>query len=206
MDITNLGTLTYTPPDPHILLVAVRDLIVGNPERHDQEHWVSNVFQDMTRAHPDLATLRPFAAKNLPDEPQDDENPVCGTRACVAGWTVILGDDPRVKLNGDRGILLPDGTLTSYADRARTLLGITYPQGEYLFESLRSRDEVIEALDRLIADPSDEIWIDPITTLTVTVADSSGNVLYATDIEVVKNDDDNDPMVEEALNLAFYRH
>jgi hypothetical protein len=205
MDITNLGTLTYTPPDSHTLLIAVRDLVLENPERHDQEHWVSNVFGTMRGKRFDVTALRAFAVKGLPEEPQDDSNPVCGTRACVAGWTVILGDDPRVRLDGDIGIIFPDGKAGSYSERARELLGINDRQAEYLFDMNRTRDEVIGALNTLIDDPDAEIWHDPASELTVTVTDYRGTVLYSTDVEV--DDDDGDyGMVEAALDAAFHRH
>ncbi len=205
-DFTHLGTFTYVPPSPHDLLVAVHALIVEHPERHDQKNWIRNAFTSGVVSDSKMGELRQFAFKFLPEEPKDEDNPVCGTRACVAGWAVILGDDPGVKAYGSDLVRLPDGTTERYSVRAAKLLGLTYDQSAYLFSSDRTRSEVIEGLSRLIEDPSDKIWLSSTVSLTVSVTDPSGTVIYTTDVNVDPDPDDTYHEVDEALEVAYQRH
>lgn len=199
-DFSGLGTWTYTPPAPAVLLAAVRDLLVYNPDRHDQHHWVNNIFGS---AKGIVGDLRQYTTQELPDEAEDEDNPVCGTTACVAGWTVILGDDPRARIT-DYEVSF-SGRTTTVADRARELLGLTSEQSGWLFDAYRDRDDIIEALGRLIEDPQAEIWREPVTMFTVKVFDRTGAEVHSKDVEV-DQDDNVWEQVDNALSQVFESH
>ena len=129
--------------DPHELLIAVRNVIRDNPERHDQGTWIGNVWGD-TKAP--AATYRKYAMAPVPETPADTENPVCGTTACVAGWAVILGET-------NHRILQTWGLGTHIHERAMELLDLSDWQADYLFAGYLHRTDVLSYLDALIEDP-----------------------------------------------------
>ena len=134
----NLGTLTYTPPTPAELLRAIRPIVERDDGRWNQRQWVENVFNS-TFGGALLGDVRQYAGKPLPDEAEDPESPLCGTTGCTAGWAVMLGDDPRIRLLRDGYVRLLDGTRGSVSVRAATLLGLSDAQAGWLFDAFRSR-------------------------------------------------------------------
>jgi hypothetical protein len=203
-DYQNLGTLTYTPPERRELLAAVRTVLTDNPERHAQDGWSGNVFDDNLPLCETilLGELRPLAGAPVPDEPQDEDHPVCGTTGCCAGWAVFLGDDPRAKLQEGYMVILPDGTFSTVRERARKLLGLSDAQANWLFASERTREEIIAALDRLAEDPDAAIWDSSLVTYEVEVFDEHGMLVYLHAADVNSTDPE-DVMVAGALREAF---
>ena len=116
------------------LAERVRDQIVQHPESHNQKVWVQQTS--------------------------------CGTTACVAGWAVLLSGATVVLVNDllssgrvDREVQGFHECLPADGDRhapvpiyllAERLLGITSAQSDYLFDSHRTRPELLRALDNLI--------------------------------------------------------
>jgi hypothetical protein len=92
-----------------------------------------------------------FAAKVIPETPEDPNNPLCGTQACVAGWVVILGSPPGSYLTSNYAVL-PGGIRMGIGHYASRLLRLDEVQASYLFDANRTRDEVLEALEALIED------------------------------------------------------
>ncbi len=146
----------WTPLEGRDLLIAVRRIVGNNPERYNQESWISNVFRSAYVQRP-LPTLlvdmaRQFAYLPVPVTPADATRPVCGTTGCVAGWGAILGAPDGTQVNNG-SVFLPDGTDSSIWDYARERFGLDTMQASWLFEGNRTRDEVLEALDALIENP-----------------------------------------------------
>ena len=200
-------TDNYTPPAPHDLLIQVRDVILNNPERHNQGSWITNEFSyHVPRV--ELGILRRFAAKLLPEVPEDEDDPICGTQACVAGWAVILGDDPTARIFDTTAVTETDGTKVEFGYRARDLLGLDSIQAHWLFAADRTRDEVLDALNALIDNPATNLTELYYEDYTVTVTDSHGNQLYTTTVSVDTRTDDDDPddnPVEDVLYRAYQR-
>jgi len=153
-DLLKLGKFeadTWIPPEPHDLLIAVRAVIAGNPLRHRQGDWVTNLFGD-DDAGKKLRQIRENAL--VPPERGG-----CGTAGCAAGWGVFLGDDPRATLGPyTSGISYPDGRTLWVADRAAELMGLSEFQRFWLFGADRAPWEVLRGLARLIEDPAAAIW------------------------------------------------
>jgi hypothetical protein len=134
---------TYTRPSPHDLLVMVRDVIANRSWVYDQETWTDNAWGK---------TVGELRAYILRDEHPGSNS--CGTTGCVAGLAVMLGDDPRAKINSHGTVRLANGlSVRDIGRRAAELLDLTNIQGLWLFRASRTRDEVLAGLDMLIADP-----------------------------------------------------
>ena len=225
-DYENLGTWTYSgplddagdhlvpanpelviwnPPSAHDLLIAVREIIVDNPERHDQSRWAGNVFAD---AQGTLGAIRNLALTPIPDEPMDEASPVCGTTGCTAGWTVFLGDDPRATLTYSQNVMTPDGETCDIGYRARELLGLSREQSDYLFDGDRTREEVIDALDDLINNPDADLDGPREATYTVQVVDEDGDVVWERDCTVDHDhrSPDGHGEIDTALHHAYHAH
>lgn len=131
------------PGDEKILLtrVQVRDQIVDHPETHYQGSW--------------------WYRSKLSTTISGD----CGTRACVAGWAVVFAHPDAVFSDHKTDVRVPVmgtfGVLTSVSVRiemlARLSLGLTEDQADYLFDGLRSHDEVVDALNDLIEGREDDV-------------------------------------------------
>jgi hypothetical protein len=152
-----LGTyaLTWTPPDRVTLLRAVRQIVAENPGRHDQSGWVGNVFDDGYSRNAVLGDVQALAMTPVPLAPLDAGNPVCGTAGCVAGWLGILGSDPRAVLRGSYVRL--GGREEHVSGLAAKYAGLNPRQERYLFAVIRTREEILTALDALIEDKDAEI-------------------------------------------------
>jgi len=153
------------------LLAEVREIIVAHPERHNQASWIGNRLANMAvllrgrsanRRRLPVAELLPWMTRDMPGAPEDPDNPVCGTTGCVAGH-IALRAAPKGSLVDDQFLYVPAGVKdragepvysaehigTWAAERA----GLTGAQREYLFSALRTRDEVLAALEYLPAHP-----------------------------------------------------
>jgi hypothetical protein len=138
----------YTPPSPHDLLVMVRDVIANRSWVYDQETWTDNAWGK---------TVGELRAYILRDEHPGSNS--CGTTGCVAGLAVMLGDDPRAKINSQGTVRLANGlSVRDIGRRAAKLLGLSRAQWWWLFRASRTRDEVLAGLDMLIADPHADLY------------------------------------------------
>src|SRR5260370_17289580 len=84
----------WTPLEGRDLLIAVRRIVGNNPERYNQESWISNVFRSAYVQRP-LPTLlvdmaRQFAYLPVPVTPADPTRPGSGTTGCSPGWRPSL--------------------------------------------------------------------------------------------------------------------
>jgi hypothetical protein len=185
----------WTQPYARDLLIAVRDIVAEHPERWNQRQWVGNVFTSPSGGK--VEDLAPFAMSPLPEEPLNEDNPVCGTRACVAGWAAILGSPPGTVIDGNGDMMIPgeiNDDIMSAMRRARDVLGLDENQADYLFDAYRTHQEVLDALgallddpDALLDDPSAPIWRTTVT-YKVTVTDEHGNEVWTHDAEVERDD------------------
>jgi hypothetical protein len=138
------------------LMAKVRAIIEQHPSRHRQSSWVGNVFTYMfgngkPRAAEELAG---FATTDMPDEPADPENPVCGTTACVAGWAAILAAPKGATIINMFDIAIPARKITgrmaydyrSIPTYAQEKLGLTDDQATWLFSGYRKRQEILAAM------------------------------------------------------------
>ena len=141
------------------LMGRVREVIATNPARHKQGHYIGLGFTsgDAPAVQVTLGELRTYALQPVPGEPLNPDRPLCGTTACIAGWTIILAGDPQFELK----IILFDlaenlchavrpGDVDCCQDwmwnRARDLLGLTESQASWLFAARRTHAQVVGAL------------------------------------------------------------
>src|SRR5690349_20576433 len=110
------------------LLMQIRERILTEPERHNQEMWAT-------------ASQKPEGVD------------ACGTAYCVAGWACVLdgqkldwhvGDEH----NWEAG-RLADGE-TPISQHAQAVLQLSDENAFELFDSINSRPTVLAMLDRLI--------------------------------------------------------
>ena len=142
------------------LIVAVREILVKNPERHDQAYWVGNYYltpdelMDSGGFQIPLDEVRPYAMRPIATEPEDSGArwPVCGTIGCVAGWAGVLAAPPGSTLTGFM-LTLPDGEQWELSRWVARRMGISQAQAAYLFSPNRSRERLIRLLDALAEDP-----------------------------------------------------
>ena len=125
--------------NPRSIAKAVKQIVLDE-EHYDQHLWMSRAFFYDVRD--DIATgteLRNIANQN-----------VCGTTACVAGNVVILTIGAKDKYDYPRDkVVFANGESEDVLDYAQVKLGLTYRQASWLFESYRTREEVLAALDLL---------------------------------------------------------
>lgn len=129
------------------LAAMVLKQITTHPETHYQAAWVRRPDEGAQR----YIQLRYGA--------------VCDTQMCVAGWAVHFNDvsaEPMYGfLTGNHDYhaaladsawlaMTPDGTAVWYSVAGREALGITETEAEWLFDSGRSKDEVVDALTELV--------------------------------------------------------
>lgn len=139
------------------LLRSARKIVAENPERHEQGHWFASLTGVLDGTP--VEDVRPYALKPLEWDDADEPGPACGTTGCVAGWICILAAPKGARLVsaslwGSQGILLPGAAeqadISAYA---QSQAGLSEDQADYLFASYRSREEILDELDRLIEEP-----------------------------------------------------
>lgn len=146
------------------LMSKIRDLLILEPNKHDQDSWAS-IPADLVKFN-DGGTAKVS----------------CGTAGCVAGWaTYFAGDkylvDGHSEYDEDTGIYYPtivvakNNKAIRLEARARDLLGLSYDEADYLFDSEPSTAETIVTLTRLIAGEqivdTDGEFIEPKVLVTV---------------------------------------
>lgn len=146
------------------LMIAVRRILVENPERHDQGVWVGNYYltpdelsDNGDRLLP-VDEIRPYAMQPIAMQPEEPNAPwpVCGSTGCVAGWAAVLAAPPGSFIRGWR-IVLPGGAEFPLDKWAASRMGISSWQAAYLFNPNRGRERLIRLLDALIEDPGTEL-------------------------------------------------
>lgn len=123
------------------LAAKVRDQIADHPETHNQAWWMLRTKEWVSDAW------------------------VCHTRACAAGWAVLLGDPtatPAFRGCESASVILPDGTGRGYSEYAAELLGIDREMRLYLFDENRTVDEVLDVLNTIVDGGTPEVpeWDD----------------------------------------------
>lgn len=122
----------YTPQE---LALAVRKIIENHPENWEQGVWCGI---------PAIGSTVDVIRSSMVDG-------ACGSTACVAGWTAILAAPAGSVITvGSRRwaecLRLPNGAVTSIRNVAENALGLTYYEADFLFDSVRVKDEVIAIL------------------------------------------------------------
>jgi hypothetical protein len=136
------------------LLGQVRELVEGNPGRHDQTSWLSNEFDPDRHRRWSVDAMKPYAGIAMPDEPADPDEPSCGTTGCVAGWASILAAPEGATMDWENIYLpnpdAPDGEETqAIQSYAAETLDLNSSQAGYLFSGDRTQEEVLAALEYL---------------------------------------------------------
>jgi hypothetical protein len=114
---------------------AVLDILCTDPQRHDQDVWISPAFSSWNKGE----EFTPEAARD----------PECGTTACIAGWAVLLSLPAGSVIDSRYNIRLPDGTLRFIPYWARDVLEITDEQADTLFHDIGTTEGAIRALKYL---------------------------------------------------------
>jgi hypothetical protein len=140
-------------PNP-ALATKIRTEILERPEHHDQQFYIDGVD-----------VLAPG------DRLSDGIRPNCGTTLCVAGYAAHLAGYTIERLiqGSHEDVVIahhPFKDSGLIVNVARAELGLSADEAEWLFSSLRTRDEVLAALGEL-ADGSARI-----DTATITAAAS----------------------------------
>jgi hypothetical protein len=152
----------WVPLEGRDLLVAVRAILVENPERHDQQVWVGNFYltpdelADGTELMLPADLIRQYAMRPLTTQPEEPgaQWPVCGSLGCVAGWGAVLSAPHGSFIKGPR-IVLPSGEKMLIHYWAAEKMGLSNDQAAYLFSAGRgSRERLIRILDALIENPN----------------------------------------------------
>ena len=130
-------------PSTAELMAQVAAVIRDHPGSHDQDWWV-----DLPDTHAeDVEVLRRRAY---------EDQPVCGTTACVGGWAAIMAAPPGSFIDryGER-ITLKGEHLTTVRIEiyARQVLGLNVDQAEWLFGHRRARSAILAALAYLPSHP-----------------------------------------------------
>jgi hypothetical protein len=141
------------------LIAGVRDILVNNPDRHDQERWLGNYWLtpdeiNCHRGQIPIDLIRQYADKPMNAEPSDMEAawPMCGSTACACGWGAVLSAPPGSFIDGAT-IVFPDGTWQQMETWVGGRMGLTTDQAKYVFSPIRERLRLIRILDALIEDP-----------------------------------------------------
>ena len=145
------------------LLQGVRDILIQNPERHDQSTWVGNVFMSKVidlseRVKVPVDEIRAHMREPFPDEPADSSTPApaCGTTGCALGWAAILAAPAGSYVTNGR-VCFPNGESDYMPDWVAPLMGFTPAEASFVFSPSRTREQLIDILNARIADPAADI-------------------------------------------------
>lgn len=142
----------WVPLKGRDLLTAVRDILIRNPERHNQGLWVGNAYSSPeVDVKVPVDQIRTYMYQPLAAEPADTKSlaPPCGTTGCVFGWGAIMSA-PQGSFVSNGRIFLPDGHSDSIADWVTLKMGINSNQASFMFSPARSRESLINILNVLI--------------------------------------------------------
>ena len=146
-----------TPLEGTALLEGVRDILVRNPERHDQATWIDNAYNRGVEIKIPVSEIRVFMYDPVPEVPAVDAAfPPCGTVGCAFGWGAILAAPPGSYITNGR-IYLPGGDSFYLPDWVGPRMGFTERDASFVFSPARTREQLIAILDARIADPQADI-------------------------------------------------
>lgn len=153
-------TTPWVPLEGRDLLIAVRDVLVENPERHNQEVWIGNKFR-LTGSEINIPVdlMRPYAYQPLPAEPADPSAavPACGSTGCAFGWAAVFSTPPGTLISNGK-ITLPDGEEHYIGEWVTEKMDIGSISASHIFSPLLSRERLIRMLNALILDPEARIY------------------------------------------------
>lgn len=112
------------------LAEQIARIIEETPERWNQQFWI------------DSNTIDPISIFKENDQHELD---ICGTTACVAGHAAWLYAPVETEFRSHT-IRLPNGAIRSYLSYGREALRLHYKEAEYLFNSERTKEEVLDFL------------------------------------------------------------
>lgn len=141
-------------PSNTALLREVRQVVADNPERHNQNTWISSLFGSLNDTL--VEEVRQLALQPLPGTVDDYTSPACGTTGCVAGWASVLAAPKGSVFRGMRIEFPDDGGSAHVSQYAEKALGLSDGQAIDLFSPDNSREYVLKELDYLIEHPDDD--------------------------------------------------
>ena len=141
------------------LIMGMRDILVNNPDRHDQGAWLSNYYltPDEIGSYREPIPLDPILPymnqpmSTVPVEPNAPW-PVCGSTGCAIGWGAVMAAPPGTVLIDGEVLVFPDGTTRPLLDWVAARMGITMYQAMYIANPNRERERLIRILDALLED------------------------------------------------------
>lgn len=106
----------------------------------------------------ELVTVRDFLVENPNCHEQDSF--ACGTRGCVAGWTVALRLEAKVGTDLEEllDVVFSIESNKSIARQARDILGLTKEEASALFYSAASNEDAMELLNVLIEREKGDVY------------------------------------------------
>ncbi len=123
-----------------VLAAAIKAVVIAGGH-WDQHFWISGKYFDNYAKVATGTELRDVLTRN-----------VRGTTSCVAGTAIILTlPESGTYEYGSDMIRLKDGTRMFAPDYAQDALGLDDGEATWLFASHRSKADVMQALDLLIA-------------------------------------------------------
>jgi hypothetical protein len=156
-------TQPWVPLEGPDLLRGVRDILIANPERHNNRLWVGNVYLDLEsdikeRRKVPVDQIREHMFQPIPANPQDTgaEVPPCGTTGCAIGWGGILSAPAGSYVTNGR-IYLPDGSSHWLMDWVPPRMGLNPGDASSVFSPNRTTQQIIDIMDARIADPEADI-------------------------------------------------
>ena len=151
------------------LMIGVRDILVNNPDRHDQDLWVGNYYltPDELDGYEEpipLDLVRPYMNQPMSTQPAEPNAvwPMCGSTGCAIGWGAVLSAPPGTVLVDDGSTLItPDGERHPLVDWVAARMGITLDQAWYIADADRERVRLVRILDALLEDPTTDLRLVP---------------------------------------------
>jgi hypothetical protein len=146
----------WVPLDGRDLILGVRDILVRNPERHDQRMWLGNVFfgaELRSTYQVPVDRIREFMWQPIPDGPGDTTVmvPPCGSTGCAFGWAGVLSA-PQGSFISNGALYTPDGERRDIVEWVTEKMGITSDQAGYMYAPQRSTEQMIAILTALADD------------------------------------------------------
>lgn len=128
---------------PKSVAREIKEFVLAE-EQWNQHLWLSASFFDDYDMQATGTELRKLMTEN-----------VCGTQCCVAGAAVVLTLPAKAKYDyANDEVINPDGSRVFVQKYAQDKLGISREDSDWLFDSGRQRNEIIKALDLIIAGKS----------------------------------------------------
>lgn len=128
---------------PNILAGNIARIIRFTPDKWSQGSWLITADDNIKEYNCDGNGLIPISILHMPENS-------CGTTACVAGHAAIIAAPSVYKYNYARdSLVLPSDEEVYIEEYSRKALGITNYQSNWLFQSDRTKEQVLWALDKI---------------------------------------------------------